>query len=160
MVAAAPRPVPPAAADVQLDRAGDSGALLDLMHQISEDEWAAGWRDDLEFLLWYRVTGGHGWGTTPRLAEQAKAAGGWWIHSTAPADRGRRFVQSAEWLEMVRQRAVCCAAGCRTQGEMRARHGDPEAFERALVAASPELSWFEEDMARWRYRALWAAAPP
>lgn len=30
-------------------------ALLYLMEQISEDEWAAGWMSGLEFMLWARV---------------------------------------------------------------------------------------------------------
>mgnify|MGYP001564777080 CR=1 FL=1 len=86
--------------------------LLELMHEISEGEFAAGWREDLEFDLWATVR--NEWGSlnlpqvdVDELARLADACGGWWVHvstvgrtwgdGTVP---GRMFLPIAEWCKL------------------------------------------------------------
>ena len=88
----------------------DARALLKLVHETSEDLWAAGWRSGLEFILWSAVEDD---GQVPRAAEVPRAlaeelaelsdrAGGWWVHCD---DRewhegdvpGRFFLTLADW---------------------------------------------------------------
>lgn len=93
--------------------------LLELMHTISEDLWAAGWRVGLEYDLWSAVvadgrrrSAAAVWIHQSDLASLADAAGGWWVHcSTVDAPwaaetegptgaPGRRFLPIAEWVAL------------------------------------------------------------
>lgn len=93
--------------------------LLALMHTISEDLWAAGWRVGLEYDLWSAVvadgrrrSAAAVWIHQLDLSSLADAAGGWWVHhSTVGAPwaaetegptgaPGRRFLPIAEWVAL------------------------------------------------------------
>jgi hypothetical protein len=80
-------------------------ALLQLMSDISEDCWCAGWLLDLEFFLWEAITTGKsdfGWGLSEpelaRLKHLHQMAGGWWIW--AEDEKTNRFVPTEEWLAL------------------------------------------------------------
>ena len=63
-------------------------ALADLMSDLSEDTYCAGWLTDLEFLLWETVIGRRdSYGRFPltegeilRLKELSEAGGGWIVY--------------------------------------------------------------------------------
>ena len=94
--------------------------LLAAMHRISEDLFAAGWRDGLESILWSAteddlrvpLAGGVAPGDAGELAALSENAGGWWIHCSlvgrawesgdAP---GRVFLSLADWRVMYARRA-------------------------------------------------------
>lgn len=67
-------------------------ALLRYMEWTSEERWCAGWRHDLEHVLWDEVVAGQ----DDVLRELAAGAGGWWAWDDA-ADQGRRFLPAREW---------------------------------------------------------------
>jgi hypothetical protein len=79
--------------------------LLELMQDVSEEAYCAGWLDRLEFMLWEMVTGtykheGFGFLSVSRLANEiaemkrlSALVDGWWIW-----DDGNKFVSLAEWL--------------------------------------------------------------
>ena len=71
--------------------------LLELMEDISEDRWCAGWLVGLEYELWEEVLDGK----LPVAKDLADVAGGWWIWSSeAETTHQRRFVPMDEWLVM------------------------------------------------------------
>ncbi len=80
--------------------------LRDLMRDISEDHWAAGWLSGLEFSLWRMVENGSrtfGMGIVPQykvdaLKKLSDECGGWWIWRDG-AD-GEEFVTLAEFLPL------------------------------------------------------------
>lgn len=89
--------------------------LLTEMHRLSEDLFAAGWRTDLEFILWSAATSD---GRHPRAADiptdvaarvydLAAQARGWWVHCNvvgkdwnACTVPGRDFVPTSAWQHM------------------------------------------------------------
>lgn len=85
-------------------RAAD--ALLELMTDISEDHYSAGWMDGLEYSLWrgviYQRSGMPYWyGIAPinparleQLDKLSQAAGGWWAW-----DGSEVFVSMEDWLQ-------------------------------------------------------------
>lgn len=101
------------------DRAAE--ALYELMTDISEDNYCAGWMSGLEFTLWSFVLGGvriECWGTDSvevaqldALRRLSEECGGWWIwvdyeelgtvRDHRPPewadDCGPRFLTLAEW---------------------------------------------------------------
>lgn len=87
-------------------------ALLERMHALSEDRWASGWHDGLEFDLWsaaqqdgrYPEARGVPMEGAEALADLAARAGGWWVHCSragvawnAGTVPGRVFVPLADW---------------------------------------------------------------
>jgi hypothetical protein len=83
-----------------------AGQLADLMSDISERCWAAGWMSDLEYALWGIVTGKrdrhYGMGEVQdyeiaRLQDLSDTAGGWIIWDQQD---GRRFVTITEWRQL------------------------------------------------------------
>jgi hypothetical protein len=62
---------------------------------------------------------------------------------------------------LLRPRACSCDLGCRSRDEMRALHGDPEAFLASLERAFENglITFAEAERANLRYRAEWAKAP-
>ncbi len=77
-------------------------ALLNLMHDLSEDCWFAYWMNDLEFTLWNAMMRGKtdfGFGMEERdlirLKSLSEVAGGWW---TWPHGEDQpSFVNTEEW---------------------------------------------------------------
>jgi hypothetical protein len=76
--------------------------LAELMSDISENAWRAGWMQGLEYELWSAVKSPAGSGTR-RLATQAqlerlnqlsKDCGGWIVFDQ---DREETFISLAEW---------------------------------------------------------------
>ncbi|HEX8426538.1 hypothetical protein [Hymenobacter sp.] len=63
-------------------------ALHDLMSQISEEAWAAGWMEGLEYALWHIVLNGparYGWefiseSTIKQLKQLSQQTGEWIIY--------------------------------------------------------------------------------
>lgn len=77
--------------------------LVNLMGDISEDQYAAGWLINLEYSLFSAAfegtTFGFGisikdWG---KLIELSHRCDGWWVYDLG---KGRKFVRLQEWLEM------------------------------------------------------------
>jgi hypothetical protein len=89
-------------------------ALVDLMSDISERCYCAGWLGGLEYILWHMLTDpaasrefGMGVVEDEEIADLraiSEEIGGWicWQHH-APC--GERFVPMAEWLKMVEEGA-------------------------------------------------------
>jgi hypothetical protein len=88
-------------------------ALLERMHALSEDLWAAGWHDGLEFHLWSAAqqdgqcpeARGVPMEDAEALADLAARAGGWWVHCSragvgwnAGTVPGRVLMPLADWL--------------------------------------------------------------
>lgn len=79
-------------------------ALHDAMSELSEDCYAAGWMQGLEYDLWRIVLAGdghYGMGRitrddTARLRQLADDAGGWWMHG--------ELVSMSEWLKRYEER--------------------------------------------------------
>lgn len=77
-------------------------ALADLMSDLSEETYCAGWLVDLEFLLWETVVGRHdSYGRFPltegeirRLKELSEAGGGWIVFDAATRET---WVPFEEW---------------------------------------------------------------
>ncbi len=90
--------------DEEVERlTGAREALLALMTEISQEEWAAGWLDGLEFVLWRRVLADRGLPSrSVELRDLANMAGGWWAYLPGGEGRekGRTFVPMAEWLRL------------------------------------------------------------
>lgn len=84
-------------------------------------------------------------------------------HETEPSIPTTTTVDSDQRVEGRSLRPVTCSCylGCRSREEMRARHGDPEAFlvslERAFQAG--DISFHEAERANLKYRAEWHEAP-
>lgn len=89
--------------------------LADLMSDISEECWCAGWMSGLEFTLWRIINGGerqYGQGgiTDEQVAELKQLSeliGGWiyWYDDTDnpeadPSEWGERFISLNDWLVM------------------------------------------------------------
>lgn len=89
--------------------------LLAAMHSISEDAFAAGWRTDLELILWSAVAAdgrhldaaGVSEDDVRHIRDLADQARGWWVHcNTVGKDwnagevAGREFVPIRTWLAM------------------------------------------------------------
>lgn len=95
----------------ELGRAAVLGAakekLRDLMSDISEDHYCAGWLIGLEFVLWRMVQGGSrhfGFGEVDparveKLRVLSRSVGGWWmwVDGETPLSSGEKFVEIAEW---------------------------------------------------------------
>ena len=92
----------------------DQRALYEMMSDISEDGWCAGWLHDNEFNIWAALTTGYFgsslYGIDPeslaRVKELSDKTGGWieWRGSEhgLPLDQwGPYFVPMAEWLQIV-----------------------------------------------------------
>jgi len=86
--------------------------LLEVMEELSENHWAAGWLTDLEFSLWQLAHGdpsgiGTPWRTSAfdgaELRRLSDACGGWWAWDDAIHDA--RFVPIGEWRARVEARA-------------------------------------------------------
>lgn len=93
---------------------GDKGAamlLLDIMSDISEEYYCAGWLVDLEYMLWHAVETeerSFGFGEIPNhqieaMKEYASACGAWWVFSEefkgnilVPLDEWRKIYESHE----------------------------------------------------------------
>jgi hypothetical protein len=78
-------------------------ALLDLMHDLSENCWCAYWMNGLEFTLWRAMMTGTtnlGFGMRDcdlaRLKSLHELAGGWWLWPEG--EESQRFVSTADWL--------------------------------------------------------------
>ena len=87
-------------------------ALLERMHALSEDLWAAGWHDELEFDLWSAAERDGlrdeasvvSDDDAVMLASLAVRAGGWWVHCSrvgvdwnAGTVPGRVLMPLADW---------------------------------------------------------------
>lgn len=81
--------------------------LYNIMHQLSENTYSAGWLNELEFRLWDLVVDKTPFGrmgeyeakhTSAMLCELAKAAGGWWMWSKENTEVV--FVPLKQWLEI------------------------------------------------------------
>ena len=87
-------------------------ALLERMHALSEDLWAAGWHDEIELDLWSAAeqdgkrpeARGVPMEDAEALADLAVRAGGWWVHCSrtgvdwsAGTVPGRVFMPLADW---------------------------------------------------------------
>lgn len=55
--------------------------------------------------------------------------------------------------------STCCAMGCLTRCEMRARHGTPEQFEKSVMLALDMVTPEEALIAVRSYKKLYEAAP-
>jgi hypothetical protein len=96
--------------DPEMDRCPDRGAaveLLNLMNDISEDHYAAGWMVGLEYNLWSLAfenpEGNLGFSELSlrnrgRLIELTHRCQGWWIWSDDHG--GRKFLSYNDWLSM------------------------------------------------------------
>lgn len=80
--------------------------LLHVMKKISRNEFAAGWRIGLEYILWDLVVTGELEGRmmpteakhmAAMLSELAKRSQGWWVFGS---QNQREFVPIREWLKM------------------------------------------------------------
>ena len=79
--------------------------LADLMSEISEDQWCAGWLDGAEYSLWSMVDGGEtDWGfgkvdpsSVALLRRLSESCGGWIVWTD---DRCERWIPMSEWLPM------------------------------------------------------------
>jgi hypothetical protein len=96
-------------------------ALRELMSEISEDQYCAGWMDSLEFALWKFIQGEivdreYGMGkikasTLKRLKKLAEKAGGWWTYflndeysrPRSPDYSGPAFVPLVDWIEFYKK---------------------------------------------------------
>ncbi len=76
--------------------------LLELMNTISEDDFAAGWRIDLEYILWRRVLSGRPDRRTQTLESLSGTAHGWWawLPDGEGREEGRKFVPLDEWCAL------------------------------------------------------------
>lgn len=76
--------------------------LEDLMSDISEDRFCAGWLVGIEYMLWPPALGDHD-PDRKLLLRLSEKSGGWWIWSSnkdEPCDSGEVFVTIDEWLKM------------------------------------------------------------
>ena len=91
----------------------DMQELYDLMSEISEDCWCAGWLIGNEFALWSAIQRGDlKYGPEliekadlDRCAELSRLINGWivWLddeHGLPPAEWGPYFVSMPEWLDI------------------------------------------------------------
>jgi hypothetical protein len=86
--------------------------LLQMMRDISEDCWFAGWLHNLEFILWDAVkTGKVSWGEglvkerdLIRMKYLHELACGWWI--LVKGEEIERFVSTEEWLAVIAKRVA------------------------------------------------------
>ena len=77
--------------------------LAELMSDISENAWRAGWMMGLEYELWQELTSATNSSVPPlatqeqleRLSQLSKACGGW---ITFDQEREELFVVLAEWV--------------------------------------------------------------
>lgn len=82
--------------------------LCQLMSDISEDQYCAGWLVGLEYQLFDTLYIGDtfGDGISPqervKLMELSARCGGWWRWTD---DKGETFVKLEEWLEIYKARA-------------------------------------------------------
>ena len=87
------------------DLEGEAKELHDLMSDISEDCWCAGWMDDLEYRLWKMCVGGSREYGQDRVSEAqiqllrelSKRCGGWIIFHDITEET---FVSLREWEEL------------------------------------------------------------
>jgi len=83
-----------------------AGRLLKIVSAISEEYWCAGWRHDLEYILWDAVIGRRKDICTPEEIEQLKYLSekcrGWIIWDEQTKDE--RFVPMEEWLRLYEAR--------------------------------------------------------
>lgn len=80
---------------------GIARALAIAMSDISEDEWAAGWLIDLEFMLWERVvTNAPGSNEEADMLRDLATDAGGWIRFNELADGFREFVPMADWVKI------------------------------------------------------------
>ena len=75
--------------------------LYQLMSDISEATWAAGWMYTLEYILWKGIQDHFKTGMpmdeeNQRLLDLSKKAGGWW----AVVGGGKEIVPMDQWLQM------------------------------------------------------------
>lgn len=84
-------------------------------------------------------------------------------HETEPNIPEGAPVDSDQRIEGRSLRPVVCSCylGCRSREEMRARHGDQEAFLASLERAfnAGDISFHECERANLKYRAEWHGAP-
>jgi hypothetical protein len=88
-----------------------ANALRDLLSDLSETCWCAGWLSDCEFALWAICQSGpQRWGQGEVTADDitlllgyAEAAGGWWRWDDVVAEV---FVPMPEWLALVAARGA------------------------------------------------------
>ncbi len=86
--------------------------LISLMSGISEDCWAAGWIEGLEYTLWQLMQNGGGsigmwWRMTPdeaaTLKELSDSVDGWvwwsYTENNRPELDGPRYISMEEWLK-------------------------------------------------------------
>ena len=80
--------------------------LRELMREISETAWSAGWMQDLEYSLWgYLENGSGAYGHMEidddlirRLDDLSREAGGWFVYGPS----GEQFVPLDRWKELYR----------------------------------------------------------
>jgi hypothetical protein len=83
----------------------DEKRLLDLMSEISESAWAAGWMLDLEYNLWHIVqTGPRSYGSIyvtefqiKELMSLSNITGGWIFFDN---EKGEQPIKINEWIIM------------------------------------------------------------
>lgn len=85
--------------------------LRNLMSDLSEELWCAGWLSGLEHALWGRITDGPPTGLRDSEVDQlrrlASLAGGWWHwprEDGRPVKAGPVFVPMDEWLMLYARR--------------------------------------------------------
>lgn len=71
-------------------------ALRDLMSEISEDYYCAGWLSGLENDLWRMLQDGSRRYEITQLRALHERCGGWWYYDD---ERGKMFIATADWLK-------------------------------------------------------------
>lgn len=91
--------------------------LYELMSDISEECYCAGWMTGNEFFLWSVINGGnrkYGMGVVTddqiqKLKSLSEELGGWifWYDSGSDSDKwGPKFITMEKWLEMVKDESL------------------------------------------------------
>ena len=133
--------------------------LLQVMRDVSEDYYCAGWIGGLEDELWRMVQGGDrrfGLGTVTEaevadLRDLSTRAGGWWVWEWTdgdPQNSGPRFVPMDEWV----QRAASAREqnGGRVVMGRRCVTGVADEVEAALTTWERARSATEQAEKAWR----------
>jgi len=102
---------------VKAEESYEAESLLSAIHDMSEDLWCAGWRNDLEFFLWSALQKDGRWPSATmvrgaalrHLTYLAAQCDGWWVHC-GTVDRkweecgGRVFLPLDEWRALYASR--------------------------------------------------------
>lgn len=125
--------------------------LLQLMNTISEDDYAAGWRIDLEYILWRRVLAGRPDRRTQAMERLSQEAHGWWawLPGGESREEGRKFVPLDEWCALF--------AADPTRGHEADRDSFTSEARRFLAQSKAELQEIEQGQRADNYESVRAS---